>query len=424
MTEQESTTKQNLELPWVLPEQWEWVPLGVLCKMINGRAFKKSEWSDSGLPIIRIQNLNDETKPFNYFDGEFDSKHFVRDGDVLISWSGTPGTSFGAFIWNRGEALLNQHIYRIETEKTEVLNKYFAYSVNARLEELIRRATGGVGLRHITKKELQKLLLPIPFRKSKKRSIEAQKNIVVRIESLIFEIKEARKLIEKMRRDAERLLRSAYEETFERVKERARSVTLKDVATAENGRASGVGESNIRVFKTRHVYPHFLLLSDPFYVKEEQVKKLPEDRFIRPGDVLMANIAEGTLGRVTFVNVVDKNWTVDTQIMILRSKDQNNVLLGKWLYYYLWSPRGQEEILSRRSGIAFADKRGQTHIYPKNVREIPIPLPDINIQRMEVTHLDGILCESQSLQTDIERHLTMLDKLEQSILERALRGEL
>lgn len=35
---------------------WEKIPIGRLCKLINGRAFKPKEWTDSGLPIIRIQN--------------------------------------------------------------------------------------------------------------------------------------------------------------------------------------------------------------------------------------------------------------------------------------------------------------------------------------------------------------------------------
>lgn len=48
------------------------VRFGDLCKLQNGRAFKPEEWSEEGTPIVRIQNLNDETKPFNYcnFDVE------------------------------------------------------------------------------------------------------------------------------------------------------------------------------------------------------------------------------------------------------------------------------------------------------------------------------------------------------------------
>ena len=71
-----------------------------LCEVINGRAFKSSEWREKGMPIIRIQNLRNKDAPFNYFGGDVEDKHLVNEGDLLFAWSGTPGTSFGAFIWH------------------------------------------------------------------------------------------------------------------------------------------------------------------------------------------------------------------------------------------------------------------------------------------------------------------------------------
>ena len=63
-------------------------PIGELCKLINGRAFKPSEWENKGLPIVRIQNLNDLSKPFNRFDGKYSDNHFIDNGAILLSWSG------------------------------------------------------------------------------------------------------------------------------------------------------------------------------------------------------------------------------------------------------------------------------------------------------------------------------------------------
>ena len=48
-----------------LPEGWEWVSLGNVADYINGRAFKLSDWSENGLPIIRIQNLNNPNSEYN-----------------------------------------------------------------------------------------------------------------------------------------------------------------------------------------------------------------------------------------------------------------------------------------------------------------------------------------------------------------------
>ena len=93
---------------------WPMVPIGELCDLINGRAFKPEDWKESdsgGLPIVRIQNLNTPDSRFNYYTGEVRGRHIINEGQLLFSWSGSRGTSFGAHIWNDGKAVLNQHIF-------------------------------------------------------------------------------------------------------------------------------------------------------------------------------------------------------------------------------------------------------------------------------------------------------------------------
>lgn len=137
-------------------------PIGKLCKLINGRAFKPTDWVDTGMPIVRIQNLRDPSKPMNKFNGAVKDKFLIDSGDVLLSWSGTPGTSFGCFIWDRGKAILNQHIFKVEYDRSCIERDFFVHAMNSRLDEMIDRAHGGVGLRHITKSELNKIELPVP----------------------------------------------------------------------------------------------------------------------------------------------------------------------------------------------------------------------------------------------------------------------
>ncbi|MEM6364409.1 MAG: restriction endonuclease subunit S [Planctomycetota bacterium] len=86
--------------------------IGELCTLINGHGFSKAVWSESGLPIIRIQNLNG-SRQFNYFDGEIEDKWLVEEGDLLYAWAGVVGVSFGPCLWNGPRGLLNQHIFRI-----------------------------------------------------------------------------------------------------------------------------------------------------------------------------------------------------------------------------------------------------------------------------------------------------------------------
>ena len=59
---------------------------GSVCHLVNGKAFKPTDWSGAGVPIIRIQNLNGPDKPFNYWAGALDNQVLVKTGDLLLAW--------------------------------------------------------------------------------------------------------------------------------------------------------------------------------------------------------------------------------------------------------------------------------------------------------------------------------------------------
>ena len=150
--------------------EWEEKKLGDVCNLINGMAFKPSDWRKEGLPIVRIQNLNNEKSEFNYCDPDIvDSKYIIDDGTLLFSWSGTPGTSFGAYVWNRGKAALNQHIFIVKPKDIE---KYFLrMSIDANMSAIIEKSHGGAGLRHITKSELEDISIFVPSNSSEQLKI-------------------------------------------------------------------------------------------------------------------------------------------------------------------------------------------------------------------------------------------------------------
>ena len=86
--------------------------IGDLSEFVNGNGFRPPDWKPSGLPIIRIQNLNG-SKAFNYFDGTPKAKWIVEPGDLLFAWAGVKGVSFGPTIWPGPRGVLNQHIFRV-----------------------------------------------------------------------------------------------------------------------------------------------------------------------------------------------------------------------------------------------------------------------------------------------------------------------
>jgi type I restriction enzyme S subunit len=137
-----------------LPSGWSRVRLGDICEAVNGRAFKTSEWAEKGLPIIRIQNLRDRNTAFNYFGGKVEERHIVNEGDLLFAWSGTPGTSFGAFVWQGPRGALNQHIFKLSPDQSRVNGEFLYYAINQNLEDYVAAAQGGGGLAHLTRSQI------------------------------------------------------------------------------------------------------------------------------------------------------------------------------------------------------------------------------------------------------------------------------
>ena len=145
-----------------LPVDWDSKRVGDVLKLRNGYAFKPTDWSRSGRPIVRIQNLKSESAPFNYYEGDLPDRFKARTGDLLFAWSGTPGTSFGAHVWEGPEAWVNQHIFRVDFSDSDFDRDFLRLALNYNLADYIAQAQGGVGLAHITKAKLDQSLVVHP----------------------------------------------------------------------------------------------------------------------------------------------------------------------------------------------------------------------------------------------------------------------
>jgi len=145
---------------------WPMVKVKDAIELINGRAFKPTEWSKSGLPIIRIQNLKDSQADFNRYDGEFAPKHLVGKGALLISWAGQL-VSFGVHIWAGPEGVLNQHIFKCEPRKPFSI-LFLKYAL-AHVVEQSKASFQGSEMKHLTRSTLdgaELLSPPLPLQKA------------------------------------------------------------------------------------------------------------------------------------------------------------------------------------------------------------------------------------------------------------------
>jgi len=172
--------------------EWRSYPLGELGEYLNGRAFKSTDWRKTGLPIIRIQNLNDHQAQFNYTGETFEDRYRVENGELLVSWS----ASLGAYIWNRGSGWLNQHIFKVIPNENIVEKRLLFYAIKNIIRELYAQ-THGSGMVHVTKPvfEAQEVMIP------------TDKNLQT---SLVKRFDEMLELVEVSRIKVQEAMRSIY----------------------------------------------------------------------------------------------------------------------------------------------------------------------------------------------------------------------
>ena len=185
----------------MLPPGWETTSFGSIATYINGRCFKSSEWEDTGKPIIRIQNLNNEKAHFNYTNSDFEEKYRVIKGDLLFSWS----ASLGVYFWNQDDAWLNQHIFKVLPHG--VSKKYLYYCLDHHLVQLSSK-THGQGMVHITKGKFESHEIIIPPLNEQSRIVEQIEELFSDLDKGIESLKTAKELL-KVYRQA--LLKHAFE---------------------------------------------------------------------------------------------------------------------------------------------------------------------------------------------------------------------
>ncbi|MFR3994982.1 MAG: restriction endonuclease subunit S [Turicibacter sp.] len=143
----------------MIPKGWELSSVYDLGDYINGTSFKKNDYSEHGVPIIKIAELKQGiTSGTRYFKGDKDKKYYLENGDILFSWSGNPDTSIDTFIWHRGDAILNQHIFKVVPNYK--VNGSYIYSLLKYFKPMFAETARNkqtTGLGHVTVSDLKRI---------------------------------------------------------------------------------------------------------------------------------------------------------------------------------------------------------------------------------------------------------------------------
>ncbi|ENV47614.1 hypothetical protein P255_01927 [Acinetobacter brisouii CIP 110357] len=188
-----------------LPKGWCWATINDTGTYINGFAFKPSHRTDSGRPIIRIQNLTDPSKPFNYTELELPDDYKVITNDILVSWSAT----LDVFLWHGPDALLNQHIFKVVPNESLVDKTFLRYSLKKSIEELLNTEhLHGSTMKHINRGPFLAHQIPLPPLNEQIRIADKIDELFSELDNGIEELETAQKKLELYRQS---LLKSAVD---------------------------------------------------------------------------------------------------------------------------------------------------------------------------------------------------------------------
>ncbi len=142
---------------------------------------------------------------FNYYTGEVSERNTINNGELLFSWSGSRGTSFGAHIWKGQKAVLNQHIFKVGFDESRATKMYLLHALNKAVVEVEENLHGGVGLVHITKGNLERIQIPLP-------PLAVQKEIVAEIEGYQNEIERLKSEIANQKKNIQKSIAMVWGE--------------------------------------------------------------------------------------------------------------------------------------------------------------------------------------------------------------------
>ncbi len=382
-------------------EQMHLMRLGEVAKYHNGRAFKPDEWASSGLPIVRIQNLTSEKAQFNYYNGQVEQENLIDTGDLLISWS----ASLDAFIWTRGPAVLNQHIFKVVVDPKIIRRDYLYYIAQA-VMGAIRERVHGSTMQHITRPEFENITIPVVTLSEQKR-----------IASLLDKADRLRRLRRYALHLSDTYLQSVFIHMFGDPKTNPKRwdlATLGDVIlSTKDGPHVSPEYTNYGVpfLSTRNVRRGEILWEDLKYVSQadaEQFWRNPDAKPAR-GDILYTK--GGTTGLAAMVDFDDE---IAVWVHIAVLKLQRNLVDPLWLENMLNSDYCYQQSQELTFGIVNRD------LGLKRMPMIKLYLPPLSVQQ----EFAVAARKFHKLRAQQREALRQAEHLFQSLLHQAFTGAL
>jgi type I restriction enzyme S subunit len=437
-------------------ESWGRVPLGEIATVLNGFAFKSSEFASSGgIPLIRIRDVGKDYSETTYL-GEYDSRYVVEPGDLLVGMDG----DFNCARWRGSLGLLNQRVCKITLKSDIYLPKFLDYTLPGYLKA-INDVTSSVTVKHLSSKSIEEIPLPLP-------PIEVQERLVAEIEKQFSRLDEAVANLKRTKANLKRykaaVLKAAVEgklteawrnqhadvepagkfldrilaERREKWRGRGKYKEPKEPETSElpalpeSWALATVDQLTSMVTSGSRGWGDYYSDTGPIFIRAQDIKTdtLKLENVAR---VRIPTNAEGTRTAVTngdvLITITGANVTKSALVRRLSEQafvSQHVALLKPCLvevspYLFIWvvSPAHGRRTLER-----WAYGAGKPGLSLDQVRSLLVALPPPDEQNQIVAEIERRLSVIEELEATVEANLTRADRLRQSILSRAFSGRL
>ena len=182
---------------------WEEKKIIEICRLINGKAYKKKELLNEGkYRVLRVGNLF-TNKHWYHSDLELAEDKYIDKGDLIYAWS----ASFGPRIWTEEKVIYHYHIWKVIPDN-KLVTKEFLHLLFEWDKEKIKKAQGtGTTMIHVGKGSMEdrEILLP---------PLNQQKQIVKNLNYLKTETKKLEAFYTQKIADLEEMKKSILEKAF------------------------------------------------------------------------------------------------------------------------------------------------------------------------------------------------------------------
>lgn len=402
-----------------MKQGWEIKKLGEVCDFQNGFAFQGKSYKESGLPILRITNIqNDEidTKELVYFDTKDYKVNLDRfkvyQGDLLIAMSGATTGKLGI---NKSETVfyLNQRVGKFIPKK--FLNKAFLYYfLTTKVEESLRIAAGAAQP-NLSTEQINNFEIPLP-------PLPEQQRIVSILDEAFAAIAKAKANAEQNLKNAKELFESYLHGVFEKKGDGWKKTKLSQLFDVKHGFAfQGEYFSNSGEFVL--LTPGNFFEEGGYRDRGEKQKyyigEIPKDFILKKSDLLVAMTeqAAGLLGSPILVPSSDK-FLHNQRLGLIIPKP--NVEIDNEFFFHVFNLKKVRKAL-HDSGTGVKVR----HTSPTKIGQVEIYYPKtLKAQQIIVRQLDALRAETQKLEAVYQKKIDDLEELKKSILQKAFAGEL